>query len=127
MTRNPARIGELAEELAQPVLSLTDVGVQLAVRPFQIRVADGGRDAGTDAGTDAGYDAGAPDAGCRCYRNDGGCPIPPDFPPDASGTFYEEELCYCQPNDAVFCADETTIRCFSWACSSSATLGGAGR
>ena len=38
VTRDPTRKGELAEELAQALLSLTHVRVQLAIRPLQVGV-----------------------------------------------------------------------------------------
>src|SRR5208283_5012596 len=40
VTRNAARKGELNEEPAQPRLILRDVGIDLAVRSLEIRVAD---------------------------------------------------------------------------------------
>ena len=92
---------------------------------------DAGVDAGrTDAGTDAGYDAGPSDAGpsdagpsdaggCPCFRTDGGCALPADFPLDGGvPQFFVEEQCYCTPNpqSIVYCYDETPLRCESWAC-----------
>jgi hypothetical protein len=101
-----------------PAASMTDAGVDAG---YDAGIPDAGPDSGSDGGLDAGFDAGPTDAGrtdggCACPRADGGCPVPPDFPPDASGTFFEQELCFCTENPVVFCYDETDARCSSWAC-----------
>lgn len=94
-----------------------------AVTPGDAGPTDSGSMTVTDAGIDAGYDAGVPDAGprdagvlpCPCFRADGGCAVPEDFPrgiPD-----YNAAQCDCMPNSVLFCYDETAARCtISWAC-----------
>ena len=90
---------------------------------YDAGLADGDRDAGIRDGgvADAGsadassLDSGPPDSGCPCFRADAGCPVPPDFPPDASAILVQEQ-CACQPNALFFCYDETDLRCASWVC-----------
>ncbi|MBK7861143.1 MAG: hypothetical protein IPJ65_21535 [Archangiaceae bacterium] len=97
-------------------MSMVDAGVDGGYDAGPARdagVADAGRDAGV---ADAGHDGGAPDAGCRCANADGGCRVPADFPPALKGTFYEFNLCSCEPNEVVFCAYETDLRCPDWGC-----------
>jgi hypothetical protein len=122
MRKRRLALSALAVTSCSPVTT-TDAGFDAGT--------DAGRpDAGTDAGTDAGYDAGVPDAGpadagstfdggCPCFRTDGGCALPPDFPLDGGvPQFYVEAQCLCTPSpqNPRLCYDETQLRCFSWAC-----------
>ena len=61
VARDPAGIGELSEELAQPFLPRPDVWVQLAVRPLQVGVRDVCRPAVTRTGDEDGAQVAGPD------------------------------------------------------------------
>ncbi len=61
VTRDPARIRELAEELAQAILALTDVRIQLAVRPLEVRVGHVRRPAVARAGDEDRIEVASPD------------------------------------------------------------------
>jgi len=126
MQKRRLALGAFTAVSCTPVASMTDAGTDAGYDAGShdagrdAGIADAGRDAGApDAGsTDAGStDAGSTDAGCRCARDSGVCKVPPDFPENLKGTFYEEVLCYCDPNPTVWCLDETSARCaISWGC-----------
>jgi hypothetical protein len=105
-------LGAFTVAACTPAVSMTDAGADAGYD------AGSSKDAGHDAGIDAGLpDAGASDAGCPCFRDGGACKVPPDFPDNLRGTFYQDDICACEPNDFVFCLDETPARCSYWDCS----------